>query len=96
VIRRQRAAIEKVKEDNLALKRELESTASKARNLRNLRRGLALMPLSAAQEDSGPPNLLAQQEIVRLRESAMVFTHKVRPGRSCAFAVRQQADIGAD
>ena len=30
VIRRQRAAIEKVKEDNLALKRELETTASKA------------------------------------------------------------------
>jgi hypothetical protein len=29
VIRRQRAAIEKVKEDNLALKRELETTASK-------------------------------------------------------------------
>jgi hypothetical protein len=32
VIRRQRAAIEKVKEDNLALKRELETTASKARS----------------------------------------------------------------
>lgn len=40
MIRRQRAAIEKVKEDNLALKRELESTASKARNLQSLRWGL--------------------------------------------------------
>jgi hypothetical protein len=34
VIRRQRAAIEKLKEDNLALKNEIEATASKARGLR--------------------------------------------------------------
>jgi hypothetical protein len=30
------------------------------------------------QEDCGPPNLLAQQEIIRLREAAIVYTRKVR------------------
>ncbi len=29
------------------------------------------------QEDCGPPNLLAQQEIIRLREAAIVYTRKV-------------------
>jgi hypothetical protein len=43
--------------------------------------------MRTAQEDSGPPNLLTQQEIVRLRESAMVFTHKVRACR-CRAASR--------
>ena len=45
-----------------------------------------------AQEDSGPPNLLTQQEIVRLRESAMVFTHKARS----ACAVRRVAKTETD
>ena len=96
VIRRQRATIEKVKEDNLALKRELETTASKARECmpRESRRTRVADP--RAQEDSGPPNLLTQQEIVRLRESAMVFTHKVRAARACAARTGSDAACLAD
>ena len=38
---------------------------------------VALTPVLRAQEDAGGPNLNVQQEILHLRETAVLFTHKV-------------------
>ena len=43
---------------------------------------VALTPVLRAQEDAGGPNLNVQQEILHLRETAVLFTHKVRSSSS--------------
>lgn len=73
IIRRQRAAIEKLQGENTAIKHELDVSA----DVRALRASVPRLSPPPVQ-DAGTPNLSAQQELLRLRETALVFTRKAR------------------